>query len=85
MDQKLIEALTQQHISFDDANVTLALTQREPTQIADLREQPASAVNEIILGAGFRALLLRAKKRYWHAGGTPPYARDLAPKYRRLD
>jgi signal transduction histidine kinase len=54
----LIHALTQQHIGLEESNVARALAQREPVQIADLREQPASAVNEIILGAGFRALLV---------------------------
>ena len=58
MDQELIDALTQQYIGLDDSNVVLALTQREPTQIADLKNQPPSAVNEIILRAGFRALLV---------------------------
>jgi signal transduction histidine kinase len=58
MDQDLIDALEQQHIGLDDSNVSLALAHREPTHIADLKEQPPSAVNEIILGAGFRALLV---------------------------
>jgi GAF domain-containing protein/anti-sigma regulatory factor (Ser/Thr protein kinase) len=58
MDQELIDALTQQHIGIDDSNVTLALTQSEPVQIGDLKEQSRSAVNEIILRAGFRALLV---------------------------
>src|SRR5262249_18092120 len=31
---------------------------REPIQVADLREAPASGLNDIILGAGYRALLV---------------------------
>jgi two-component system NtrC family sensor kinase len=58
MDQSLIDALGQQHIGLEDSNAALALAQREPTQIADLTDQPPSAVNEIILRAGFRALLM---------------------------
>ena len=58
MDQALIEALTQRHIGLDDPNVTLALAQHEPVQIADLKEQAPSSVNEIILRAGYRALLV---------------------------
>ena len=58
MDQELIDALTQQHIGLDEPNVAQALAQREPIQIADLREELHSAVNEIILRAGFRALLV---------------------------
>ena len=56
MDQELIDALTRQHIGFDEPNVALVFAQREPIQVADLKEQP-SPVNEIILRAGFRALL----------------------------
>ena len=56
MDQELIDALSRQHIGFDEPNVALVFAQREPIQVADLKEQP-SPVNEIILRAGFRALL----------------------------
>ena len=58
MDQELIDTLARQHIGIDETNVAQALAQREPVQIADLKEQPTSAVNEIILRAGFRALLV---------------------------
>ena len=58
MDQDLIDVLGQQHIGLDDANAARALAQREPTQIADLKDHPPSPVNEIILRAGFRALLV---------------------------
>jgi GAF domain-containing protein len=58
MDQVLIDELTQRHIGLDDPNITLALAQHEPVQIADLKEQAPSAVNEIILRAGYRALLV---------------------------
>ena len=58
MDQELIDTLARQHIGLDDSNVAEALTQREPVQIADLRERAPLPVNEIILRAGFRALLV---------------------------
>lgn len=58
MDQALIKALGQQHIGLNDSNAALALAQREVSQISDLREKPPSAVNDIILRAGFRALLM---------------------------
>jgi len=57
MDQELIDALAHQHIGFDEPNVALAFAKREPIQVADLKEQHSSPVNEIILRAGFRALL----------------------------
>ena len=58
MDQGLIDTLARQHIGLDEANVALALAQREPVQIADLNEAAPSAVNDIILHAGYRALLV---------------------------
>jgi len=58
MDQELIDVLTQRHIGLDDSNVVSALAQREPTQIADLGEEPASGLNAIILRAGYRALMV---------------------------
>ena len=58
MDQELIDALTQRHIGLDDPNVASALAQREPTQVADLTEEAPSAVNDIVLRAGYRALMV---------------------------
>ena len=58
MDRELIDALTQRHIGLDEPNITPAFAQREPIQVADLQEAAPSAVNEIILRAGFRALLV---------------------------
>ena len=58
MEQELINALTQQHIGLHDTNIKLALAQGEPIQVPDLREGAPSAVNEVILRAGFRALLV---------------------------
>ena len=46
MDQDLIDALTQHHIGFDEPNVALAFAQREPIQIADLKEETRSELNE---------------------------------------
>ncbi len=58
MDQELIDTLTQRHIGLDDSNVVSALAQREPTQIADLRQETASELNDVILRAGYRALMV---------------------------
>ena len=63
MDQELIDALTRRRIGMDDPNVAHALAQREPVQIADLNEAAPSAVNDIILRAGYRALLVAALLR----------------------
>ena len=57
MDQELIDALSHRHIGLDEANVAAALARREPTQIADLREEPPNEINAITLRFGFRARL----------------------------
>jgi GAF domain-containing protein len=58
MDQELIDALTQRHIDLDDPNIAEIFAHREPTQVADLREEPASELNNIVLRAGFRARMV---------------------------
>jgi two-component system NtrC family sensor kinase len=58
MDQELIEALTQRHIGLDEPNITPAFLAGEPIQVPDLREATSSAANDIVLRAGFRALLI---------------------------
>ena len=63
MDQELIDALTQRHIGMDDPNVRLLLAEREPIQVADLREEVTSDINEITLRAGYRARLLAPLSR----------------------
>jgi two-component system, NtrC family, sensor kinase len=58
MDQHLIDALTQRRIEFDDPNVAQALAEPEPIQVADLREDFATEINEITLRAGYLARLV---------------------------
>jgi PAS domain S-box-containing protein len=58
MDQELIDALARQHIGMDEPTVAAAVPRGEPIQVPDLRAAPASHVNEIIMRAGFRALLV---------------------------
>jgi GAF domain-containing protein len=58
MDQELIEALTQRHIDLDDPTIADVFAQREPTQVADLREEAASELNKIVLSAGYRARMV---------------------------
>jgi two-component system, NtrC family, sensor kinase len=63
MDQGLIEALTQRRMSLDDPNVAQALAQPEPIQVADLREDALTTVNEITLRAGYLARLVAPLRR----------------------
>ena len=58
MSEAMIAAISDRHIGIGDANIGEAARRREPIQIADLREAPASALDDIILGAGYRALLI---------------------------
>jgi signal transduction histidine kinase len=58
MSEAMIAAITDRHIGTGDANIGAAAQRRAPIQIADLREAPTSALNDIILGAGYRALLV---------------------------
>ena len=58
MDQDLIDALTQRRIGLDEPNITPAFLAGEPIQVPDLREAVSSNANDIVLRAGFRALLI---------------------------
>ncbi|HVY56368.1 MAG TPA: histidine kinase dimerization/phospho-acceptor domain-containing protein, partial [Xanthobacteraceae bacterium] len=57
-DPLLIAALKQHQISLRNIRIATAVTGREPVQIPDLRDEPRSALNEVILQVGYRALLL---------------------------
>ena len=57
MSDEMIAAVRDQHVSLSDA-VSEATEQGEPVQVADLRNEPPSPVNEIILREGYRARLL---------------------------
>ena len=45
-------------MSVGERNIGQTLTQREPVQVADLRDEVRSPVDDIVLGAGYRARLL---------------------------
>ncbi|MGB8551000.1 MAG: ATP-binding protein, partial [Xanthobacteraceae bacterium] len=57
MSEELIAALRDQHAILSDA-VAAATAAGGPEQIADLRQEPSTPVNETILRAGYRARLL---------------------------
>ena len=58
MDQEMINTLARRHIGVDEPNIAPALARREPIQVADLKRGAATGLNEIILRAGYRALLV---------------------------
>jgi hypothetical protein len=49
MSETMMAAIYEQHIGLGDAHVGVAATQRKPIQVFDIRTEPASPVNEIIL------------------------------------
>jgi signal transduction histidine kinase len=57
MSEELIQALTDQKVGISDA-VRQTVEQHQPVQVADLKDEPPSPVNDIALRAGFRARLV---------------------------
>ena len=57
MSDEMIAAVRDHHASLSEA-ISEATEQGEPVQVSDLRNEPASTVNEIMLRAGYRARLL---------------------------
>jgi signal transduction histidine kinase len=81
MDQNFIDALNQHHIGFDEPNVDLAFAQREPIQIADLKEEARSDLSEVILRADYRALLVAPLLRGEEIVGMLVVRRKIAGKF----
>jgi signal transduction histidine kinase len=57
MDDDLIAAIKERHVRIGDAGIGHAAAQRAPLQIADVQNEPASEVLDVVVRAGFRALL----------------------------
>jgi len=70
MRESMIAAITGRHIGLGDPNIGAAATQRKPIQITDIRNEPASPVNEIILREGYRGLLIIPLLRPDHIVGA---------------
>jgi signal transduction histidine kinase/HAMP domain-containing protein len=58
MDEELITAIRQQTIHLGETPLGRATAERRPVQIPDLRREPQHPLQDIILEAGFRALLI---------------------------
>src|SRR3984893_13077088 len=58
MSEELIEAIAHRQPDLGDTTIGEAAERREPIQIANLSEEPPSPLVDIILAAGFRALLV---------------------------
>jgi GAF domain-containing protein len=70
MSEAMIAAISGQHIGLGDGNVGAATRQRRPVQVADIRDLPASPVNEIILREGYRSILVIPLLRPDHIVGA---------------
>jgi signal transduction histidine kinase/CheY-like chemotaxis protein len=57
MSEAMIAALTKPGVEYRESTIAQAARQRTPVQISDLREGPISPLHEIIVQAGYRALL----------------------------
>jgi signal transduction histidine kinase len=58
MAQELIDAITQRHVDMSDPAVAAVMAEGEPIQVADLRDETTTELNEITLRAGYRARLV---------------------------
>ena len=71
MSETMIAAISEQHIGLGDGNnIAIATTQRKPVQVADARDEPASAVNDIVLREGYRSILIIPLLRPDHIVGA---------------
>jgi signal transduction histidine kinase len=57
MSDELIDAINETHVGISEA-VAAATRERIPVQVPDLRDEPASLAQEIVLRAGYRARLI---------------------------
>ena len=58
MSEDMIAALVARGVGFSEVTIAEAIAQRAPAQISDLRDGPTTPVREIVLRAGYRALLV---------------------------
>ena len=70
MSETMIAAITGRQIGLGDANIGAATAQRKPIQVPDIRNEPASPVNEIILREGYRSILIIPLLRPDHIVGA---------------
>ncbi|HXR88152.1 MAG TPA: ATP-binding protein [Stellaceae bacterium] len=70
MSKALIDAIASEHIDLQDTTIGLAALHRAPIQLPDLNDAPRTAIQEAILNAGFRALLVVPLLRPEHIVGA---------------
>jgi signal transduction histidine kinase len=70
MTETMITAITDQHIGLGDAHIGVAVVERKPIQVLDIRNEPAAPVNEINLREGYRGILIIPLLRPDHIVGA---------------
>jgi signal transduction histidine kinase len=66
----MIAAIADRRIGLSDSNIGPAAIQRKPIQIPDIRDEPTSSVNEIVLTEGYRSILIVPMLRPDHIVGA---------------
>ena len=69
MSETMIAAITDQQIGLGDA-IGAATAQRKPIQVPDIRNEPTSPINEIIVREGYRGILVIPLLRPDHIVGA---------------
>jgi two-component system, NtrC family, sensor kinase len=69
MSETMIAAITDQRIGVGDA-IGAATAQRKPIQVSDIRNEPTSPINEIIVREGYRGILVIPLLRPDHIVGA---------------
>jgi GAF domain-containing protein len=69
MSETMITAITDQRIGLGDA-IGRATAQRKPIQVPDIRNEPTSPINEIIVREGYRGILVIPLLRPDHIVGA---------------
>jgi GAF domain-containing protein len=70
MSERMIAAIADRRIGLGDSNIGPAAIQRKPIQIPDIRNEPASPVNEIVVAEGYRSILIVPMLRPDHIVGA---------------
>jgi GAF domain-containing protein len=70
MSEDLVEEFRRQKVGLGDAYIGSATQRREPIQVSDLEEEPPSVIRDLVLRAGYRALLVVPLLRPDHIVGA---------------
>jgi two-component system NtrC family sensor kinase len=81
MSEVMIAAITSRQIGLGDAKIGAAAMQRKSIQVPDIRNEPASPVNEIILREGYLSILIIPLLRPDHIVGALVVRRKMPGEF----